>query len=122
MGKTILLLQVAGFPAHPPPRRDPPGSTDRILATDSVVSLLRAGTRESDLNRWDEYRLDSLSFCEYVRILVQGRETPEETLARVPNAMDRFLKVEGAGSIDRPMAKEEVSRIMEDSAEAFRLP
>ncbi len=40
----------------------------RIIATDSAASVLRAGTRESGLGRWDELLIEGLSFSEFTRL------------------------------------------------------
>jgi predicted AAA+ superfamily ATPase len=63
----------------------------RVLATDSAASMLRHGTRESGQGRWDEIRILGLTFGEYLMLLSRGPETPEQTLQRNPQELERYL-------------------------------
>lgn len=67
----------------------------RIIATDSAASILRGAGRESGLGRWDEYRLETLSFREYVRFLGRGPSAPEDTLPGHAEAVNHFLATGG---------------------------
>ncbi len=55
----------------------------RIVVTDSAASLLRQEGRESGQGRWDEFRLEGLSFQEFIRL--QGR----------PDVFERYLAIGG---------------------------
>lgn len=57
----------------------------RIVATDSAASLLRDGGRESGQGRWDEARIEGLSFREFERLQV----------ARRANSHERYLALGG---------------------------
>jgi hypothetical protein len=67
----------------------------RIVATDSASSLLRDGGRESGQGRWDELRLEGLSFTEFARLNGDGREGADEVFARQPNLVERYLALGG---------------------------
>lgn len=67
----------------------------RIVVSDSAASLLRDGTRESGQGRWDEHRLDGLSFREFLRLQTGPEETAEEVLRRGPNQLERYLALGG---------------------------
>jgi hypothetical protein len=67
----------------------------RIVATDSASSLLRAGARESGQGRWDEARLEGLSFTEFARLNGDEDERPQQVLARQPNLLERYLALGG---------------------------
>lgn len=68
---------------------------DRIVATDSAASLLRDGARESGQGRWDEIRLEGLSFREFVRLHGEPDEAVEQTLRRVAPLPERYLALGG---------------------------
>lgn len=57
----------------------------RLIATDSAASLLRDGTRESGQGRWDEVRVETLSFQEFTSL--SGGPRPE--------LVDRYLALGG---------------------------
>lgn len=57
----------------------------RIIATDSAASLLRNGARESGQGRWDEVRVETLSFQEFTRL--SGGPRPE--------SVERYLALGG---------------------------
>ncbi len=68
----------------------------RFVVTDSAASVLLAGLKDSAQGRWEEERLEGLNFGEYLRFLASPDErTPEETLRRVPNALERYLTAGG---------------------------
>lgn len=67
----------------------------RIVATDSSAGLLRAGSQESGLGRWDEHVIESLSFREFARMHAMPGEEIAETVRRVPNLHERYLAVGG---------------------------
>lgn len=56
----------------------------RVVATDSAASLLRDGSRESGLGRWDELLLEGLTFDEFRRLA-----------SREVDPLTRFLRVGG---------------------------
>lgn len=82
---------------------------DRILVTDSAASVLREGGRESGQGRWDEYRLEGLSFREFLRLAAAPGESAEEALERLPNLLERYLAFGGFPehvlSDDLPLAR-----------------
>jgi predicted AAA+ superfamily ATPase len=67
----------------------------RIVVTDSAASLLREGSRESGQGRWDEHRLEGLSFREFLRLQAGPEETAEAILRRAPNLLERYLALGG---------------------------
>jgi uncharacterized protein len=70
-------------------------SLSRFLVTDSASTLLRKGARESGLGRWDEYRIEGLSFAEFVD-LQPGRPGPlDQRLASLPDPFARYLNLGG---------------------------
>jgi uncharacterized protein len=67
----------------------------RILVTDSAASVLRDTARESGQGRWDEYRLEGLTFAEFVRMQADPGESVESAAGRMPNLLERFLALGG---------------------------
>lgn len=67
----------------------------RIVVTDSAASLLRAGSRESGQGRWDEVRLEGLSFVEFARLQAEPEAELAEILRRRPNLVERYLAIGG---------------------------
>jgi uncharacterized protein len=71
----------------------------KVVATDSAASVLRGGARESGQGRWDELRIDGLSFREFLRLylgLAGGPEAgPHRFPAAHPEAFERYLALGG---------------------------
>lgn len=67
----------------------------RIVVTDSAATHLRAGSRESGLGRWDEYRIEALSYVEFVARWAAPGEQTDATLGRVPRLFERYLSIGG---------------------------
>lgn len=67
----------------------------RIVATDSAASLLRRGSQESGLGRWDEHRLEPFSFSELARFLTPAVETAAEAADLYPTLVERYLAIGG---------------------------
>jgi predicted AAA+ superfamily ATPase len=67
----------------------------RIVVTDSAASLLREGARESGQGRWDEYRLEGLSFVEFLRLQAGPEEPAAQVLRRAPHLLERYLALGG---------------------------
>ncbi len=67
----------------------------RFLVTDSATTLLREGGRESGLGRWDEYRIEALSFREFLAFQSQPDEAIDATMARLPRPFERYLNLGG---------------------------
>lgn len=67
----------------------------RIVATDSSARLLRQGSRESGLGRWDELELETLTFREALRLQALPGESPRQVLLRSPGIFYRFLRTGG---------------------------
>lgn len=67
----------------------------RIVATDSAASLLRDAGRESGQGRWDEHRIEGLSFREFARLHDPGEDDPEQIVRRLPNLGERYLALGG---------------------------
>jgi hypothetical protein len=65
------------------------------VVTDSSATLLLGDARESGVGRWDEFRLETLSFGEFLRLTAPPGEAPEERHARGPTAMESFLRIGG---------------------------
>ncbi len=62
----------------------------RIVVTDSAATLLRGG-RESGLGRWDELRLEGLSYPEFLGMQATPGEPVERVARRLPSAFQRYL-------------------------------
>jgi predicted AAA+ superfamily ATPase len=67
----------------------------RVAVTDSASSLLRAGTRESGQGRWDQVRIEGLSFVEALSFLAETADHPERAYAANPDYLDRYLRIGG---------------------------
>jgi hypothetical protein len=67
----------------------------RVVVTDSAASLLRTGTRESGQGRWNELRLEGLTFLEAIRFMAMPGEEPRETLRRRPDVFEQYLRAGG---------------------------
>lgn len=65
------------------------------VVTDSAATLLLSDAGESGVGRWDEYRLETLSFREYLRFMAWPDESEDEVLRRIPNALERYLRRSG---------------------------
>jgi len=65
----------------------------RIVATDSAASLLRDGSRESGQGRWDELRMEGLSFGEFLRLHERPGEGDEPRMSA--RAYERYLALGG---------------------------
>ena len=68
---------------------------DRFIVTDSAASVLRGEGSESGQGRWEEFRLEGLSFAEFLHLIAIPGESSQDTLRRVPNAVERYLAVGG---------------------------
>jgi predicted AAA+ superfamily ATPase len=92
----------------------------RIAVSDSAASLLRDGGRESGQGRWDEHRLEGLSFREFLRLQAGREETEEAVLRRGPNQLERYLALGGfpehAGSDDFPEVRRRLRGDIADRA------
>jgi predicted AAA+ superfamily ATPase len=64
----------------------------RILATDSSASILRDGSRESGLGRWEEHIVEGLTFREFLQLASQPGSTPEQSLRANPGLFERYLR------------------------------
>jgi predicted AAA+ superfamily ATPase len=84
----------------------------RVAVTDSSASLLRTGTRESGQGRWDEIRLEGLSFLEAIRFVALEGEEPEETLRRRAGLFRQYIEAGGfpayLGVDDLDLVREEL--------------
>lgn len=67
----------------------------RFLVTDSAAAVFAQGSRESGLGRWDEYRMESVTFREFLRLQAREGESPEAALPRLPTAYDRYMSIGG---------------------------
>lgn len=67
----------------------------RVIATDSAATLLRTGSRESGQGRWDEYRIEGLTYREFLLLQARPGEGPAEVAARLPNPLERYLRLGG---------------------------
>jgi len=87
----------------------------RIGVADSAASLLRRDTRESGQGRWDQVRIEGLSFPEALRFLGEPDDSPSRTYALNPAYLERYLVIGGfpehliRGAESR-MAKLEIGR------------
>lgn len=67
----------------------------RFLVTDSAATLLRQAGQESGLGRWDEYRIEGLSFPEYLALQPGQHQSPQRRLAALPDPFGRYLSLGG---------------------------
>ncbi|HVT58776.1 MAG TPA: ATP-binding protein [Thermoanaerobaculia bacterium] len=67
----------------------------RVVATGSAASWIRAGGQESGQGRWDELRLEGLSFREFLALHSSSGEQVEATFRRERGLIDRYLAVGG---------------------------
>lgn len=67
----------------------------RIVATDSSAGLLRDEARESGLGRWDEHRVEGLSFHEFARFRLGGDHDWPTILEREPDLLSSYLTLGG---------------------------
>lgn len=70
-------------------------TSDVFVVTSSAAAHLRHGGRESGLGRWDEHRLEPLSFREFMRLHGRDRDSPEDLLEKSPQLLERFLATGG---------------------------
>jgi hypothetical protein len=96
----------------------------RVGVTDSASSLLRSGGRESALGRWDEVRIEGLSFSEALRFLGGTGEPPEAVFATHTDYFERYLLTGGfpehfLNQAELPEARLEIARrLREDVVES----
>lgn len=67
----------------------------RFIVTDSAASVLREGGRESGLGRWDEFRIEGLSYREFLALQALPGEPLQATLRRVPEPFERYMALGG---------------------------
>ncbi len=67
----------------------------RVIATDSSASLLRDGSRESGLGRWDEYQIGGLTCREYLLLSSLPGTEPDEALRAQPSLYSDYLELGG---------------------------
>jgi predicted AAA+ superfamily ATPase len=87
----------------------------RIGVADSAASLLRRDTRESGQGRWDQVRIEGLSFPEALRFLGEPGEPPDRTYALNPASLERYLTIGGfpehlLRGAESPLARLEIGR------------
>jgi predicted AAA+ superfamily ATPase len=87
----------------------------RIGVADSAASLLRRDTRESGQGRWDQVRVEGLSFTEALRFLGGDDTEPARTYALNPEYLERYLALGGfpehlIRGAESPAARLEVGR------------
>jgi predicted AAA+ superfamily ATPase len=67
----------------------------RILGTDSSASLLRYGSSESGVGRWDEITIEGLTYREFLRLLARDGEDDMVVERRLPAAFERYVVLGG---------------------------
>jgi len=67
----------------------------RIVATGSAASWIHTGGRESGQGRWDELRLEGLSFREFLALNSAPGESVHATFSRERGLIERYLAVGG---------------------------
>ena len=67
----------------------------RVGVADSAASLLKRDTRESGQGRWDQVRVEGLSFPEVLRFLGGLDEAPAQSFALHPEYLERYLSIGG---------------------------
>jgi len=72
-------------------RRAVDAGRDRYVVTDSAATVLRESARESGLGRWDEYRMEGLSFGEFLRLHAGPDEETDDVLRRLPNPPPQYF-------------------------------
>lgn len=91
----------------------------RFVVTSSAASHLRAAARESGPGRWDEERMEGLTFREFLRILDGGTDASQEALARRPAALPAYVALGGFPEhvTAAPQTGETRRRLRQDIAE-----
>jgi len=93
-------------------------TSDVYIVTSSAAAHLRHGTRESGLGRWDERRLEPLSFREFLRLHSRDRDTPETLLEKSPQLLERYMATGGFPEhIHSESSRHSRQRLREDIAE-----
>jgi predicted AAA+ superfamily ATPase len=65
---------------------------DRYIVTDSAATLMRTAATESGLGRWDEYRMEGLSFREFLELHAAPSEKDlKDVLRRLPNPPPQYF-------------------------------
>lgn len=96
----------------------------RVGVTDSASSLLREGNRESGQGRWDEVRVEGLSFSEALRFFGGSEDPPERIYAANPEYLERYLWTGGfpehlLEAVGSPLGRLEIARrLREDVVES----
>jgi hypothetical protein len=67
----------------------------RVVATGSAAAWIRSGGHESGQGRWDELRLEGLSFREFLALHSEPGEAVEATFGRRRGLIERYLAVGG---------------------------
>jgi predicted AAA+ superfamily ATPase len=67
----------------------------RVVATGSAASWIRTGGQESGQGRWDELRLEGLSFREFLALNAAPGESIAATFGRERRLIERYLAVGG---------------------------
>ncbi len=67
-----------------------------ILATGSSALRLREGSIESGVGRWDEVRIEGLTYREFLRLGAVGGMSLEDRLELQPAALERYLALGGS--------------------------
>jgi predicted AAA+ superfamily ATPase len=98
----------------------------RVVATGSAASWIRTAGQESGPGRWDELRLEGLSFREFLGLHSPAGEAVEATFRRERGLIDRYLAVggfpeharrESAGQTQTAEFAEVFRRLREDIAD-----
>ena len=84
-------------------KRTVDSETHRVVATDSAASLLRDGSRESGLGRWDELPLEGLTYHEFRRLAT-----------RELDPLTRYLRVGGFPEFATGLSEAEVRRTLRE--------
>ncbi|HVA82415.1 MAG TPA: ATP-binding protein [Candidatus Binataceae bacterium] len=66
-----------------------------LIITDSAASLIRDQAIESAPGRWDELRLEGLSFSEFLRLADPRSDSPPAIFRARPNSLERYLELGG---------------------------
>jgi len=83
---------------------------DRIAVTDSSSTILRSGSMESGLGRWDEVILEGMTFSEFLGITGGGKIPVEQVAERQPRLLELYLR---NGGFPEHASNEDVQQVSE---------
>ena len=65
---------------------------DRVVVTDSSSTILRSGSMESGLGRWDEVILEGMTFREFLGVYAGDEVSVDQVASRQPRLLEIYLR------------------------------